>query len=61
MIKAVGRLCPVLKEVTFSELLHTDGITPEQLFEIVTTEWPKVNSVSYCEIFVQFTYQRLSR
>ena len=42
MMKAVGRMCPGLKEVTFSELLHTDGITPDQLFEILTTEWPKV-------------------
>jgi hypothetical protein len=42
MMKAVGRMCPYLKEVTFSELLHTDAITPDQLYCILTTEWPKV-------------------
>ena len=43
MMKAVGRMCPFLKEVTFSEMLHTDEMTkPDQLFEILTAEWPKV-------------------
>jgi hypothetical protein len=43
MMKAIGRMCPHLKEATFSELLYTDAITPGQLLFILTTEWPKVN------------------
>jgi hypothetical protein len=43
MMKAIGRMCPHLKEATFSEWLHTDAITPGQLLFILTTEWPKVN------------------
>jgi hypothetical protein len=46
LMKAVGRMCPHLKEVTFSELLHTDAIPPDQLFSILTTEWPKVNCLN---------------
>ena len=44
MMKAIGRMCPHLKEATFSEWLQdTDAITPGQLLFILTTEWPKVN------------------
>ena len=44
MMKAIGRMCPHLKEATFSEWLQdTDAITPDQLYSILTTEWPKVN------------------
>jgi hypothetical protein len=47
MMKAIGRMCPHLKEVTFSEWLHTDAITPAyQLFAILTTEWPKVKCLN---------------
>nr|SVE85417.1 EOG090X0431 [Daphnia pulicaria] len=47
LMKAVGRMCPHLKEVTFSELLHTDAISPDQLFSILTTEWPKDQNGPY--------------
>ena len=48
MMKAIGRMCPHLKEATFSEWLQdTDAITPaDQLFSILTTEWPKVNCLN---------------
>ena len=50
MMKTVGRMCPGLKEVTFSQLLNNEDITPDQIFEILTREWPKViylNSSNY--------------
>jgi hypothetical protein len=46
MMKAIGRMCPHLKEVTFSELPYTNAITPGQLLFILTTEWPKVNCLN---------------
>jgi hypothetical protein len=42
-MKAIGRMCPHLKEVTFTEWLHTNRFAPDQLLSILTTEWPKVN------------------
>ena len=46
MMKAIGRMCPHLKEATFTEWLHADAITPGQLLFILTTEWPKVNCLN---------------
>lgn len=45
MMQAVGKLCPNLKEVTFSDLKHTDNVSHDQLVSILTTKWPKVNAV----------------
>ena len=45
-MKAIGRMCPHLKEATFLELLYTYAITPGQILFILTTEWPKVNCLN---------------
>ena len=42
MMKAIGRLCPKLKEVSFLELLHSDSITLDELGAVITFDWPKV-------------------
>ena len=46
MMKAIGQMCPHLKEATFTEWLHADAIAPDQIFSILTTEWPKVNCLN---------------
>ncbi len=42
MIKAVGKTCPALKEVTFCELLHANASEPQEINDILKNQWPKV-------------------
>ncbi|KAI9555851.1 hypothetical protein GHT06_018368 [Daphnia sinensis] len=50
MMKAIGRMCPNLMEVTFSQMFHTDPVTPDQLRSILVTEWPKVQVVTFIKV-----------
>lgn len=42
MIKAVGKMCPALKEILFCELMHANAADVQELSDILKTQWPKV-------------------
>ena len=35
-------MCPLLKQVSFCELMHADAITTDELGVLLKTQWPKV-------------------